>query len=257
MKIKPRFAAMILSLALAGVICLSQTCLADDSPIVGAWDAFSRNNEYGCGVFYENGQYLVYDSSEVEGVEYGTYEHDNSTGELTLNVVKDENGDAGLADGGKSMGDTVYVDGDTMTVTEPDGGETDTIPRLCSADSPIVGAWDHFPNEYGACVFYENGKYVVYDSSDVEGVEYGTYTHDNSTGEFSVTVEEDYNGDAGFADNGIPFGDDTVFIENDKMYVNDNPGAPRVGTCDSGGSSDGGGSDGGGSGGGCFVGSLK
>ncbi len=234
----------------------SESTGSSGSSIVGAWDAFSDTNEYGCAVFYENGQYLVYDSSEVEGVEYGTYTHDNSTGELTLNVVKDENGAAGLADNGVPMGDTIYVDEDTLMFIEYDG-ERYSHPRLCSANSPIVGAWDHFPNEFGACVFYENGKYVVYDSSEVEGVEYGTYTHDNSTGAFSVSVVKDENWDAGFAEDGVPFGDDHVVIENDKMYVNDNPGAPRVGACDSNGSGGDSDDDGGGSGGGCFVGILK
>jgi len=231
----------------------SESTGPSSSSIVGAWDVpyIDPDMEYGCLVFYENGQYIVYDS-DCEGVEYGTYTHDNSTGELTLNVVKDENGDCGLADNGipTAMEDTIVVDGDTMTFTEDDG-DIYSFPRLCSADSPIVGAWDHFSDEYGAAVFYENGKYVVYDSSEVEGVEYGTYTHDNSTGEFSVSVVKDENWDAGFAEDGIPFGDDTVFIENDKMIVNDNPGAPRVGPCDSGGSG------GGGSGGGCFIGILK
>lgn len=232
---------------------MSQTCLAADSPIVGAWDFFG--DEHGCLVFYENGQYLVYDSSEDEGVEYGTYTHDNSTGDFNINVVKDENGDAGLADNGVPFGDTIFVDGDTITVIEP-GEDGDSAPRVCSTNSPIVGAWDHFGNEYGAAVFYENGQYIVYDSSEVEGVEYGTYTHDNSTGEFSVSVAKDENWDAGLAEDGIPFGDDTIFIKNDAMIVNDNPGAPRVGTCDSGGSG-GDSDDDGGSSGGCFVKVLK
>ncbi|MFW6428465.1 MAG: hypothetical protein ACOCY3_01105 [Desulfosalsimonas sp.] len=70
-------------------------------------------------------------------------------------------------------------------------------------------------------------------------------------------MEEDENGDAGFAEDEKPFGDDNIVIENDTMVVNRDPQAPRVGTCDSG--SSGGDSDGngGGSGGGCFVGTLK
>ncbi len=256
---------MILSLALAGVICLSQTCLADDSPIVGAWDVPSSDPdiEYGCLVFYENGQYIVYDSycdgpDGYEGHEYGKYTHDNSTGEFEIYDVTDENGDCGLAEDGDYPGGKIFVDGDTMSFTEDDG-ETFSIRRLCSADTPIVGAWDHWSHtgdEYSACVFYENGKYVVYDQyekdgNEGEGVEYGTYTHDNSTGVFSVSVEKDENWDAGFAEDEKSF-DDNIVIENDTMVVNGDSQAPRVGTCDSGGSS-----DGGGSGGGCFVGSLK
>ena len=141
-------------LILALLLCSTNVIAASvDSPIVGAWNFFS--NEYGALVFYENGEYLVYDSSNVEGVEYGNYTHDNESHEFSINVVKDENDAAGLADNGVPTVDEVYVEDDTIHVIAPDGEES-TAPRVRSTSSDDGS--DSSGGGGGGCVMTPNSS---------------------------------------------------------------------------------------------------
>jgi len=171
------------------------------SPIVGAWDldAFP-DNYFGSVVFCPNGKYIVYDEN---GVEYGYYTHNNTTDEYNIReVVKDENADGGFADSGTPSTD-LKVEEDTLKFKLWDQNTTVTGSRVGSDASTIVGAWDTFrENEFASAVFYSNGRYIIYDS----GVEYGYYSHNNTTGEFNIQeVVKDENGGEALADSGAPY----------------------------------------------------
>ncbi len=90
-----------------------------NNSIVGSWGSGYMDGQYLSLTFYPNGYYIVYHN----GVEYGTYTHDNSSGEITVNVLQDDNGQYGLADSGTPYQDTLIVTGDTLNVYQ--GGELD------------------------------------------------------------------------------------------------------------------------------------
>jgi hypothetical protein len=182
--------------------------ISEEDSIVGAWDVM-RETTYVSAVFYSNGVYVNYD----DGVEYGTYTHDNTTGEFSISVIVDENGENGHADSGAPYDDIIFVSNDTVYISED--GEASNFERVLDDEALIVGAWDvteDAPN--GSLVFYSDGAYIVYD----DGVEYGTYTHDNNTGDFSITVIVDENGENGLADSGTPY-DATITVENDIITI--------------------------------------
>ena len=185
------------------------------SSIVGGWTPVPSEGDYTIATFYANGTYIVYDG----GVEYGTYTHDSTTGVISVTVLRDENGENGMADAGTPYQNIVILNGDTFTAYDGDVAE-DTMERVKSDSSPIVGSWTPVPSEgdYVMVTFFANGTYIVYD----DGVEYGTYSHDNTTGQINVNVIRDDNGDYGMADSGTPY-QDKAFVNGDMLtiYLND------------------------------------
>ena len=180
------------------------------SSIVGGWTPVPSEGDYVVATFYDNGNYIVYD----DGVEYGTYSYDSTTGVINVNVVVDQNGENGMASSGTPYQNKAIVNGDTFTVYEGDVAE-DTLARVKSDSAPIVGCWSLVPPEDPFLLaFFPNGTYIVYG----HGVEYGTYSHDNTTGEITINVIRDENGEYGMADSGVPY-PDKVFVSGDTLSV--------------------------------------
>jgi len=193
-------------------------CGADGVPclgsIVGSWGPGLMDGDYLSLTFYANGSYIVYH----HGVEYGTYTHDNSTGQFTIDVVEDSNGEYGLADSGAPYQDQVIVNGDTLSFYYSDGTLEASFQRVTSDSSPIVGGWGpgclSGENECLSLTFYANGYYIVYD----HGVEYGTYSITAPLNHLTLNVLLDENGMYGLADGGLPTVDQLI-VNADSLLV--------------------------------------
>ncbi|MDG2170046.1 MAG: hypothetical protein P8L44_19225 [Opitutales bacterium] len=96
--------------------------------------------------------------------------------------------------------------------------------------SSIIGAWQ-FGNSNGegsgVVVFMKDGTFYLiedgdYQEGDVDGFERGTYTWNESSGIFLVSVEQDANGEAGLSH---PNGNTTVSISNNQLTCSDSEGS--------------------------------
>ncbi|MFC1857034.1 DUF1566 domain-containing protein [Thermodesulfobacteriota bacterium] len=179
--------------------------------IVGSWGPGYIDGEYLSLTFYPNSHYIVYHN----GIEYGSYTHDNSTGQLNVDIMVDNNGQYGLADSGTPYQDEMFVNGDTLNIYQ-DGVLDASFERAKSDSSPIVGGWGPGYIDGGplSLTFYPNGCYIVYHN----GVEYGTYTHDNSTGQINLNVIQDSNDQNGLANSGAPYQDEMI-VSGDTLNI--------------------------------------
>lgn len=159
---------------------------ASPDEIVGAW-LFGDPAEQDSGllIFQADGTYFHIEdpapgSDGMDGVEMGTYSLDGS-GNLTVDVLFDNNGDIGLSH--PTGSDVLSVDGDTLSIT--DAEETSILHRVdFDPAKPIVGAWrliDNADNNTGVLVFLDNGYYfhgevTADDPFGQPGIERGTYT---------------------------------------------------------------------------------
>ncbi|WP_197466590.1 hypothetical protein, partial [Oleiphilus sp. HI0080] len=151
------------------------------------------------------------------GMEWGTYTRNNSTGELTVTQTFDGNGDTGLTDAVNGL-TTLFaqVSGDVLTLQFDDNlngtiEEDESLEFSRSASNNLLGVWttDLTDNDLLAFVFFADGTYVHLEvdeeapidvSGEPSGMEWGTYTRNNSTGELTVTQIFDGNGDTGLTD---------------------------------------------------------
>ena len=194
--------------------------------ISGIWTTNLTDNELLAFVFFNDGTYVHLEVDEVapldaegetSGMEWGTYSRNSETGELTVTQTFDANGDTGLTDATSGL-TTLFaqVSGDVLTLQFDDNlngtiddGESLDFSR--SASSSLSGAWttDITDNELLAFVFFDDGTYVHIEVDEVtpidsegetSGMEWGTYSRNNETGELTVTQTFDANGTTGLTD---------------------------------------------------------
>lgn len=191
------------------------------SPIIGGWvhnDGLANDSD--ALVFLEDGSYFHIEDGEPATMQRGTYQWDETSGQLTLTPIVE----VGSNDGQQSF--PFPIDGDSAASGE--------FHRVTSVDNPLVGAWsfgDTAQSDSGVLVFLQNGVFFFgQDLSDPDpphnqsGMERGTYIYDQESLEFTATTTIDTNGDIGLSD---PDGDVTVSVFGDLMaYKN---GALRFG----------------------------
>ena len=166
-----------------------------NTSIVGAW----RVNDTESGspavvVFMADGTYYLINptvtATEVNaapGFERGLYTWDGATGAFTVTTLNDTNGDAGLSDNDGMLNATVFVSGDTFSLTP--GGATIGTRIAAPANTPlggtIVGAWvvgnPAAADSSFVAVFDSDGRYYhAQDGANAggspDGVEKGTYS---------------------------------------------------------------------------------
>jgi hypothetical protein len=208
-----------------------QPVAPSNTSIVGAW----RVNDTESGspavvVFVADGTYYHINTSvtatEVNaapGFERGLYTLDAATGAFTVTTLNDTNGDAGLSDTNGALSATLFVSGDSFSLTE--GGPA-VGTRVTAATSPLnetlTGAWliGNAAQADGSfvAVFDNDGTY--YHAQDgpsgevgaYDGIETGTFVWDPVSFVLRAAVAVDpvtstpvdTNGDWGLSD---PFGD--------------------------------------------------
>ncbi len=213
---------------------------SNSTPIVGGWITSNNVEDHVLSLtFYPNGFYVHYqydvdENNIYHGVEYGTYLYDQITGQMTTSVIRDENDGFGLggwaSDGGSTAGDTFTLVGDSLTII--DGEETTSLYRVKSDDAPIVGGWtasNNIEDHVLSLTFYTNGFYVHYEYDADEnniynGVEYGTYLYDRTTGQMTTSVIKDENDGSGLSDwasGGGSIPENTFTIVGDSLTIFD------------------------------------
>ncbi|MGY8694498.1 MAG: leucine-rich repeat domain-containing protein, partial [Verrucomicrobiia bacterium] len=102
--------------------------------------------------------------------------------------------------------------------------------RIGTPMSPLVGAWqfgDGASDDSGVLVFLPNGVYfhgedTIADGSDVDGMERGTYTWNDSTGALTATPIVDTNGEIGLSH---PIGSFVFTVNEDVLTAGDSEGS--------------------------------
>ncbi len=167
---------------------------ASANSIIGGW-FFGDSESDGSGVvvFMKDGTYYLVedtenDSSDPDGFERGTYTWNSESGVFTASALTDANGEAGLSHPAGST--TVVVAGDTLTYSDSEG--SNALTRVEGGDSPIVGAWQYGEGraiDSRALVFLPNGIYFEAQEFGAQaGMEKGSYTWDQETGNFDASV---------------------------------------------------------------------
>ena len=170
--------------------------------IVGSW--YAANPGGGTDqivfTFLSNGTFLVADKgtpgrdpSGTNGLEWGTYSWDSSSGALSFVFTINTDNAWGLSDAGFTG---ATVTGDILTLTG-DAGMMN-VNRLLSAPNSIVGSW-YAANPGGGTdqivfSFLADGTYLIADKGTVardptgtSGIEWGTYSWDPATGAAVIT----------------------------------------------------------------------
>ena len=185
-----------------------QPLAPSNTSIVGAWRV--DDTESGIPavvVFMADGTYYLINPivtpteiNAAPGFERGLYTWDGTTGAFTVTTLNDTNGDAGLSDNNGMLNATVFVSGDTFSLTEsgPAIGSRIKATGNTPQDS-IIGAWvaGSPARDDGSLVIVFDGTEAYYLGMDGpgadDGIEYGTYQWNPGSGEFSVTTAVDTN----------------------------------------------------------------
>jgi hypothetical protein len=201
----------------------------------------SGEAEYVSITFYPNGYYVHYETGQPSeqcdnggGVEYGTYSYNPDTRQLAVIPLVDENGCVGLADDGQSGTAIVGVTKDSLIFYAYNNDPEITLDRVADDTSPLVGSWGqaHYLNypgitsEYMSLTFYPGGYYIHWSSDtpapeDFSGAEYGIWAYNAVTGNLTINVTVDENGDAGLSEGigtsvipGVSVNADTITLGN-------------------------------------------
>ena len=225
------FASPTFDTDVAPVVAASRTASLPDPgtaasrSIVGTWvlgGTFAPDSEGGNGFqvlsLFPDGTYL-HSFSPIEGVpagpdlepglERGTYVRNPATEAARFTTVSDTNGDMGL---GSSHGAPVTLHlgtgGDTLVITDPNGG-TVTLKRLRTVpDSQVCGTWFTFrpaDGRYVAIALLPTGEYMLLEDErqaaggGTPGIEYGTYAWNAGAQTLTATPIVDSNGEWGFS----------------------------------------------------------
>ncbi|WP_150910887.1 hypothetical protein [Marinobacter halotolerans] len=202
--------------------------MAEDA-LIGSWIA--RNPDRGDNApwvqltFLESGYYmhqeldLPYrpeeDTNGTTGLEFGQYQWDNQTGELTVpQILRDDNGEWGLTSVESGLERlALRVNGDTLSAYDPTVGlsESTEFTRVPLNESGITGSWVYQnsgdPSDFVVATLLADGFYFVGSTTPAEpefdtevGLEFGTYTYNSATLELDATPIFDQNGTAGLSD---------------------------------------------------------
>ncbi len=195
--------------------------------LVGVWvpaeSEMDENDVLGF-VFFPDGTYVhvevdLDDSNEISGMEFGDYVFNRETGLLVPSQEFDENGDTGLTDFNADVPASLTLEIGTDTLianfdvdkdgVDDDSLQFDRINLRANTDDPIVGLWtpaesEMDENDLLLFAFLDDGTYIHMevdaDENEPEGMEWGTYQRDATTGVMTVTQEFDSNGDTGLTD---------------------------------------------------------
>lgn len=193
-----------------------------DTNIVGFWSQDGGNdNNLSAISFMSDGTYVqvqVDNESLVDdpegGLEWGTYEINRKTGELTTTQLFDENGDVGLSDA-PNLSARVSNGKLILQVDEDENGSIDSDEQYQFSEiepDGIVGAWsfddvDDTDDELIGVAFLDNNQYVhVQVNSDLSvdndenGLEWGTYAINPTTNQLTTNPTFDSNAGKGLSE---------------------------------------------------------
>ena len=246
-------------LTIATTALLLQGCGSDDSDesassetptqpdfnraIVGVWNSDNLEDNLTTVAFFDDGTYVVAQVDEDEsetnpdnGMEFGKYNVDKTTGLLTNSVIFDGNGGSGFSDMLTSYAEVVNnklilrIDENNNRTIE--SNEIFTFSRIKSEG--LSGYWKNTTTDDSllALVFTDeatngedDGSYVQLGvdsapmmSNPLNGMEWGNYSVDATTKALVTSQIFDENGEAGLSDDVIRYlkvSGDTLTLEFD------------------------------------------
>lgn len=176
----------------------SDPSVMSEDTIVGTWNFGAESeSEVGSIITFTASGYVILIETKTDddcgqpGYDLGTYQWDESTGDLTVTINEDTNGCVGMHDdtelGQPELLDQSFkVTGNTLTVgTLDDGG---TGQRIISDTNPLVGGYIVGSLEYGSFwhkVFINDTHEVTLLHTKFIGVNAATYNWDSTTGIFT------------------------------------------------------------------------
>jgi len=186
--------------------------------IVGSWYASAPGGgtDQIVFTFFSNGHFMVSDKgttandpSGSSGIEWGNYTWNPATGAFTTTFLSNTDGEWGMSHAGTL---TMAAAGNTLTLSGTEGSMP--LTRLVPVPGSIVGSWyAQYPNdgdlENLVVTFLADGTYLVASEGAPpgpdarDGLEWGHYTWNPSTGAFTTTNEINTDGEWGFSDAAI------------------------------------------------------
>lgn len=194
--------------------------------IKGVWTTDVTDNDLLAFVFFADGTYVhlevdeqapLDEPNEPSGMEWGTYERNAETGQLTVDQTFDGNGSTGLTDfvdGPVTL--FAQVSGDVLTLQFDDDqsgsiDEGESLDFSRTASDGLQGVWttDATDNDFLAFIFFADGTYVhmevdeqapIDEPNEPSGMEWGTYQRNSDTGQLTVDQTFDGNDTTGLND---------------------------------------------------------
>lgn len=215
---------------------LGQNEVTYDS-LVGTWLATDAEDDFLQLTFFDDGTYMhaeidLDDTENDSGMEWGTYTRDSETGKLlSTTQYFDENGETGLSDSVSTENVFLSVSGDELTVTvdeDKDGTIDFTLSFAKIESNGVLGTWlaKDDENDLLQLTFFADGTYLhaevdLDDTDEDSGIEWGTYTQNNETGELTSAFQDfDSNDDTGLSDS-LPNGERFFLSVNDDVMTVD------------------------------------
>lgn len=230
--------------AQADAIAHFERTIAALSPVGGVWVKLTNGTSY--LVFLDKTRYIIahIENNEPDNItgsvlpvsaEYGTYTWDSSSGDFNAVVSEESDGEGGLS--GNISNLFIGSDG-WMTMSDPCVCffVSDQLSRVDRwSDHILVGAW-LLPegSGYNVLMFLDHNSYLIVHTNNQEfddvvgavvpvSAEYGTYTWDSTTGDFSVVVSGQSDGEGGLSH---PRGNVTLAIDGDVLTLTDSVDGP-------------------------------
>jgi hypothetical protein len=210
--------------------------------IAGSWSADLAGNHV-LFTFLADGTYLhtedgSTDPNGQDGMERGTYTWDRNSGSFSSSCpAVDTNGEYGLShQSGQSCtgtSTTIRVNGDTLTIDS--NGSPFQLSRVFNINNSIVGSWHTNSAGYDTFItFDQNGNYTHAedgntDPNGMNGMERGTYTWNQNTGDFNSSCPPvDTNGQWGLShpNSAVCTGTSTIITVNGNTLTINPNGTP-------------------------------
>lgn len=195
--------------------------------IIGTWKIESQDSEQFIVLSFNSAGNMMLaihgaaSEGGYTGVENMTYSWDNLSNTLSFEMISDANGTWGFSHvevksftiTGDSTAELIAIDNDEEQIVQ--------MSRLSKTDNAIVGSWvlpnEEMPESGQSTVinFFADGTFfLIENTGTLPGMEFGSYTWNATSGQFSVNITADINEDAGFSHAPI-----TNITVNDKQLV--------------------------------------
>lgn len=189
-----------------------------NTKIVGLWSSDDVDSDLAAIAFLDDGTYVQVQVNDGQvmnnpenGMEWGKYSVDNKTGKLSTETIFDKNGNSGLSDAiprharitnGKLV----------LEIDENNNGviESNEVYKFSETKPKgIVGYWkgEETDETLESVAFFEDGTYIHVQvdedkslNNPENGMEWGNYTVDNSTGLLETSQIFDDNGSNGLSE---------------------------------------------------------
>lgn len=193
---------------------------------VGVWRstngaAFSYLALFSNNTFLYAENDLNTESEEENGLEVGTYSYDLKSGNITFNIVYDDNDpgrDSGIGDIGSPVNIKAELSNGNSKLLLADGALN--LKSVGFSSSSIVGVWRTISGtEFNYLILFSDNTFLYAENdldvnSDAEnGLELGTYIYDSNSGAISFNIVYDDNdpgNDSGIGNIGSPVNTEVV-----------------------------------------------